>query len=170
MILLTQRDIPYLPLPNRIEITASTLCAPEELTETGFMFGFFEDQRVVMANNRRRGIEVAGGHKEYINGVRETSLEAAIRELPEETGYQVTTAVPVGYLKMISDGQAPADWRYPHPLGYQQFFAGLITGQVDFTANDECLDPIILQPNEVEAHLRPGRLALYKEAFRTIFG
>ena len=167
MILLTQVDLPYLPLPNRIEITASRIIAPEELTKTGFVIPFTLDGGVVMANNvgKQRGIEIPGGHKEG----NETSEQAARREGAEETGCHVNTLIPVGYLKMISEGTVPDDYPYPHPLGYQQFFTGFIDWQDDYEPNDECGMPIKLMPNEVEQYLRPGRLALYREARKILF-
>lgn len=162
MILLTQIDIPYLPLPNRIEITATSVISPEELTHTGFLIPFHLDGGAVFANNvgKQRGIEIPGGHKEG----RENSKAAAIRECYEETGCRVTEVIPIGYLKMMSQGQAPADYKYPHPLSYQQFFAGFIDWQEDYVPNEECTYPVKLMPSDIEQYLRPGRAALYRAA------
>ena len=133
----TDRDVGYLPLPNSVEITLTNIVAPVELTRTAFVMPMFEDGSFLLAMNQRRGIEIPGGHVEP----GETLKQAAAREGEEEVGAIVTRLIPIGYLKMTSEGVVPPDWKYPHPVGYQQFYAGLITDVREYVANDECAEP-----------------------------
>ena len=162
----TRLNVRYLPLPNRIETLLSDLLAPAHLTRTAFCLALLDDDRLVMATNRRRGQEIPGGHIDP----GETAEMAARRELREETGYTAGAMIPIGMLRMTSDGVAPPDWAYPHPVGFQQFFAARVRGSLPYAANDECLAPIVLDPHAVLGPngLPPGDQALYQEARRRL--
>lgn len=140
MIVHTVRDVHYLPAPNIVEVVLSDELAPTGLTRTAFMVPVCEDGSVVLAVNQRRGIEMPGGH---IDG-EETAEIAAIRECFEETGAVVRDVRPLGYLRMTSAGEAPDGWLYPHPLSYQQFFAGAVVRIEDYSENDECAAPVMI--------------------------
>ena len=131
-------NVGFLPKPNTVEVVFDDELAPQELTKTAFMIALFEDGSIMLANNIRRGTEAPGGHVE--DG--ETLLEGAIRETMEEIGCEVMDIVPLGYLRMTSEGTVPDDYKYPHPLGYQQFFAGRITKVHEYTPDYECNDPV----------------------------
>jgi len=133
-------NVSYLPKPNQVSFIESDQLAPNELTKTSFMIPFMTDGRVVMARNVRRGIEIPGGHVEF----NETLTKAAHRECFEETGCWVSHIKPLGYFEMKSQGQVPDDWKYPHPLSYQQFFVGQVMYQESYHENDECLTPVVL--------------------------
>ncbi len=137
-VIYTVDNVAYLPLPNRVEVIFSRDMAPAELTRSAFMIALHDDGSIVLASNRRRGSEVPGGHVEE----GESLMDCAIRETLEETGCEVDGVFPIGYLRMISEGEAPEGWAYPHPLGYQQFFAGQIIDIGPFTPNDECDEPV----------------------------
>lgn len=173
--LVDTRTVSYLPTPNVVE---TYICpwswTPEmaELITTAFVFPFFADGRLVLTHNRRRGIEVPGGHIEP----GETPWAAAKREVKEETGYVVLDLVPVGYLKMTINAEKPEGYKYPYPVSYQQFFASRLDHrtQDDYIPNDECLQPIILHSkriltNSVSPFSDSHRL-LFLEAHKTIFG
>ena len=145
-ILHTILDVPYLPLPNRIEVIATDELAPTELTKTAFMIPFDNQGRVGIAHNVRRGLEIAGGHVEP----GETLTSAAHRECFEETGLWVSGIQAIGYLRMTSEGEVPDGWKYPHPVSYQQFFAGRVIRQVAYEVNDECQEPAFLTPDEYD--------------------
>lgn len=133
-------NVAYLPNPNLVEVVLCEELAPIHLTRTAFLIPITEDGGFVMARNKRRGLEIAGGHIE--DG--ETPLQAAIRETREETGYVVNEVEPLGFLRMTSEGSVPDDWAYPHPLSYQQFFVGVVTGCDAYLPNDECDHPEII--------------------------
>ena len=134
----TSHDVHYLPTPNRVEIVLTDDLSPLELTRTAFMVPVYEDGSFLFAVNQRRGVEIPGGHID--DG--ETPEQAAIREAYEEAGCRVEDVRPLGYLRMISEGDVPDDWGYPHPVSYQQFFTGRITNVEPFTPNDECAEPM----------------------------
>lgn len=134
-----EHDVEYLPQPNKVEIVITEELAPEDLTRTAFMVPVFDDGGILIAQNRRRGLEIAGGH---IEG-EETPEIAAVREAYEETGVSVKDVRPIGFLRMTSTGTAPEDYAYPFPLSYQQFFAARATGlDEDRIDDDECITPV----------------------------
>lgn len=135
-----QRDVGYLPSPNRVELVLDPTPPPKNLTLSSFVIPIMADGRIVMAYNRRRGVEVPGGHIEP----GESQEIAARREGLEETGAQLGKIKALGHLRMTSSGTVPNDWKYPHPLSYQSFFAAPVITIEPYTENDECLAPVIL--------------------------
>jgi 8-oxo-dGTP diphosphatase len=146
MVVHTEHDVGYLPLPNTVEVILSDeLCDPL-LTRTAFML-CVENGCLVLAQNQRRGLEVAGGHVEP----GETLMEAAMREAYEEVGCTVDLVRPIGFLRMTSAGDVPEDWAYPHPLSYQQFFAGRVVERHPYESNEECAAPVrVRNPDQIE--------------------
>jgi 8-oxo-dGTP pyrophosphatase MutT (NUDIX family) len=134
----TYGPVAYLPQPNRIEIVFDHEESDPLLTRTAFIIPVFDDGTILLAQNQRRGIEVPGGHVDP----GETLREAAIREAFEEVGCTVSDVVPIGYLRMMSEGEVPADYPYPHPLSFQQFFAGRVAERHPYRTNDECAEPV----------------------------
>jgi len=134
-------DVAYLPIGNRVELIFDDCETRDDLTRTAFALPVMEDGAVVMANNRRRRIEVPGGHIDP----GERADQAASREVLEETGATIDEPIPLGHLRMTSTGEAPPHWRYPHPLSYQMFYAGKVTNMTPYVENDECLAPRIMQ-------------------------
>lgn len=141
----TDYNVLYLPMPNAVEVFLGEEVAPLDLTKTAFVLPMFEDGSFLLATNQRRGIEIPGGHVEP----GETLEIAAAREGLEEIGAIVVDLKPFAYLKMQSDGEVPADWKYPHPLSYQQFYVGRITEVRNFEPNAECAEPYrVYDPND----------------------
>jgi 8-oxo-dGTP pyrophosphatase MutT (NUDIX family) len=158
-------DVSYILLPNTVDVIVSDNLVPREINPTTFAFVFTEDGKLIMANNRRRGPEVAGGH---IEGD-ETSLDGAKREVWEETGAHVDELTPVGFFRSVTEGEMPENYRYPYPVSCQQFFAGIATRIDKYEVNDECLEPFTLEPTGAKAVLNEGEFLLYKVALREIF-
>jgi len=169
-----ERDIPYLPLPNTVDVVLSDALAPDELTATAFMFPFFDDGDVLMAHNRRRQIEVPGGHRDPVTtAAPEVVLEhpsvAATRETDEEVGAVVEDVVPVGFLRMRTEGPKPENSRYAHPVSCQQFFAGRIVSTRDFVETDECRPPVRISHEEALSSLNARTVELYLAAREAMF-
>ena len=162
----SQADVSYLPLPNQVDTVISPILAPAALTKTAFTVALLPDGSLVMATNRRRGAECPGGHIE----AGEDAAGAARRELLEETGCHALIR-PLGFQRMVSQGTAPPGWKYPHPVGFQQFFAGVITGMDPYVDNDECLQPLVLCPLDAldpDGPLKPGGRLLYGAALQLL--
>jgi hypothetical protein len=95
--------------------------------------------------------------------------------LNEETSALVNEVIyPLGFLRMISDGIAPPTWKYPHPVGFQQFFTGFIDSYSDdYIENDECLSPLLITRDQVKRNNTPmhnGQLVFYHAAHLKLFG
>lgn len=160
----TTYNAQYLPLPNRVEFVATRKMAPFELTKTSFVIPFIDNNQVIMAYNQRRGREIPGGHVDP----GESLIEAAIRECLEETGYEINDIIPIGFLRMISDGEVPQGWNYPHPISYQQIFAGEISCKHKFIVNSECREPEIINVNNLDI-LSSEQKMLITAAQRSIY-
>jgi 8-oxo-dGTP pyrophosphatase MutT (NUDIX family) len=130
-------DVGYAPVPNRVDIVVSPVATPIDLTPTAFVI-VRDGLDIVLANNRRRGVEAPGGHIEP----GETPEQAAVRECFEETGCEITDLKPVGHLMMMVSGERPDGYRYPYPVSYQQFFSARLVRATPYCDNDECLQPV----------------------------
>jgi 8-oxo-dGTP pyrophosphatase MutT (NUDIX family) len=165
-----ERDVPYLPLPNVVEVVISETLAPDHLTPTAFLFPFFDNGDVQMACNRRRNVEVPGGHRDPLpSGRIEHPAVAARRETDEEAGASVTDLVPVGFMRSTTSGPKPDGYRYPYPVSCQQFFAGRIVALRDFVETDECKAPVRLTHEQAEASFNGRTLELYRAAREALF-
>jgi len=157
-------DVSYLPKPNYVQFVADDTIQHPDLTRTAFMVPLMPDGSVIMAMNRRRGIEFPGGHIDP----GETSCAAAHRETVEETGYWVSHIKALGYLVQCSEGVKPADYHYPFPTSFQQFYTADVMSFEPYVENDECLSPIIVRPWEARKMLDDHRYAIYKAAILAI--
>lgn len=158
-------NISYIPSPNVVDVVISEFLAVDELTPTSFAFAFFDNGDVLLANNRRRQIEVPGGHRDRLpSGVLEHPVAGAKREVLEETGAEVDKLWPVGFMRARSSGEIPEAYRYPFPISCQQFFAGRIVSIQDFVETDECRSPVRLTHEEALERLKGRTLALYQAA------
>lgn len=147
----TRPDVPYLPTPNRVELVFDNTQPRSDLTRSSFVIPVMPDGSIVMAWNRRRGMEVPGGHIDP----GETQEQAARREGGEEVGVTLGRLEVLGHLRMSSSGKAPEGWRYPHPLSYQSFFAARVLDIAEYVENDECLKPrIVSDLTELKPHVR----------------
>jgi 8-oxo-dGTP pyrophosphatase MutT (NUDIX family) len=136
------RDVPYQPTPNRSEIVLSNQTPPDALTSTSFVHPVTETDEVLMSVSLKPGrdVEPPGGHIEP----GESQRVAARREGVEEVGARVDELVPIGHQRMASTGSAPDGWKYPHPVGYQSFFAARLISVDAHVPNDECAPPRLL--------------------------
>lgn len=153
--------------PATLDFCISRYSAPLEFTSTAFLVGITKDDLVVLANNCRRGMEISGGHVE----AGEDLVTAAQRENKEETGSNcIGDLIPVGFERIISCGNAPEGYKYPFPVGFQQFFAALVEITGPYEENDECLKPIIMPIKDALASqlLSINKKLIINEAFKLV--
>lgn len=165
-VLMTVENIPYILLPNKVEVVVSNEASGADVNPTAFMFLFTKDGELILAQNRRRGLEIPGGHIEPEDA---NSMAGAIRECFEETGAVVKECQPVGYFKSTTEGEKPDVYRYPYPISCQQFFAGIVDHIGGYVENDECLLPAVVPANMVKEYLKEQEYLLYLEALKTFF-
>ncbi|MCS4088896.1 NUDIX domain-containing protein [Rhizobium sp. BK176] len=183
-----EANVSYIPLPNTVDVVLSDLLAPDTVTPTAFVFPFFDNGDILLAHNRRRQVEVPGGHRDPIppKGMtlaealalpmlsfkalkKEHPVVAAKRETDEETGAVVSDVVAVGFMRSHSDGVKPDGYKYPWPNSCQQFFAGLIERVVPFEETDECRPPVRLTHEQAEQAFNGRTLTLYRAARAALF-
>jgi 8-oxo-dGTP pyrophosphatase MutT (NUDIX family) len=183
-----EADVSYIPLPNSVDVVLSDILSPEAVTPTAFVFPFFDNGDILLAHNRRRQIEVPGGHRDPIppkgmtladalllpvlalNALKkEHPTVAARRETSEEAGAVVNHLVPVGFMRSHSEGLKPDGYKYPWPNSCQQFFAGLIERVTPFEETDECRPPVRLTHEQAEQAFNGRTLALYRAARAVLF-
>lgn len=155
-------EVSYLPKPNTAEIILTCDLAPIELTCTAFVIPVFADQSILLACHQRRGLECPGGHIEP----GETYEQAARREALEEVGCIVSDIIPIGFIRLTTHGVIPEGYRYPHPVSYQQFFAGKVLHQNYYESNEECAAPARLYQNDFDILERQSVPIFAKEALR----
>lgn len=165
-----QENLSYLPQPNTADVVITHLEAPHEIVPTSFCFPFLRDGRVILANNRRRGAEVPGGHRDPVEGKLELPSVTACREALEEVGAVVRSVMPIGFMRSHCTGSAPEGYKYPFPYSSQQFYTGICEDLVPYVENDECLMPLLLTHDEVHKHLKDRAYQLYLAAHSKLFG
>ncbi|MCV9964574.1 NUDIX domain-containing protein [Pararhizobium sp. BT-229] len=165
-----EANVAYIPLPNTVDVVISEVLPPEAVTPTAFAFAFFDNGDVLLAHNRRRQVEVPGGHRDPVaGGGKEHPAVAAARETLEETGAVVSDLVPVGFMRSHSDGVRPEGYKYPWPNSCQQFFAARIDHVIAFEETDECRPPVRLTHEQAEQAFNGRTLALYQAARLALF-
>lgn len=146
-LIITETDISYVPSPNLMEIMRGRIEAPLSQTPTAFSFPVDRvTGKFVLAHHigeeAHRGISIPGGHVDP----NETLVEAAIREVEEETGFIMKGwPNPIGYQKTTSEARMPENYNYPFPVTYQQFYVGVSVRLGKVTA-EECGSPVVLSP------------------------
>jgi 8-oxo-dGTP pyrophosphatase MutT (NUDIX family) len=115
--------LPDLDLPHRSDLVASTELPAYELISTAFVLIFDRSSRVLLRYAdlpTRGGWDLPGGHVEP----GETPIEAAIREVDEETGWpiQASDLTVLGWNRITLQTPKPPGFRYPHPVGYLAYF------------------------------------------------
>lgn len=134
--MLIETTASYIPGKNTL-VYKDTNTFNTENVSASFCYIFYKN-RIVFAHNRRRGIEIPGGHVEK----GETAYDAALREPYEETGLLIKSAVSfmTGTHTCLFD--KPDDYKYPYPISHMEFFTtDKVEDEIDYVENDECLKP-----------------------------
>ena len=133
----TSYNISYIPGINIVETYITDELPPLELCATSFYI-LFHKNKLILANNLRRGMEISGGHIDP----GETIHEAALRESREETGCFNIRYIGHFVRKHTSNSEVEQDYKYPHPISYMTFFVGIADEiDLDLIFEDECGKP-----------------------------
>lgn len=145
MSLRTKTNIAWLPKPNTIEFVVADT-PPEREKITAALALVFDEDKLLMAHLSYddRGWDLPGGHLD--SG--ETTEDALIREVYEETSVVVDTPVFFGYIRIHVD---IADESYPYPIP-ESYIALYYARHVElhpFKENDETYGRAFKTPDEV---------------------
>ena len=112
-ILQTEKNVAWLPQPNKVSFIVSREMPPPALCTSAYVFAF-EGDALLMAD-LDRGVDIPGGHID--SG--ETPEAAMRRETKEETGATLGAVRMLGYQKITLKGPKPPGYKYPYPESYQ---------------------------------------------------
>ena len=101
----------------------------------------FLGNKIILANNRKRGLEISGGHVEHM----ETPKQACIRETNEETGSIINS--PKFFMTAIHTClfDKPENYKYPYPVSYINFYTCKDVKLTAFKETEECKPPELIE-------------------------
>jgi 8-oxo-dGTP pyrophosphatase MutT (NUDIX family) len=158
----THADVPWLPAGSSAEVWLDDGDVPSGLCTSAFVLAFDGEGRMLMSNVLKRGPDIPGGHVEP----GEEPDGAAVREALEETGATVRLVGKVGHLRLLVPAP-PAGYRYPAPVGYQAFYAGVVEATGPMLMPEECGEPFMADPQEIMAD---PRFRLHRELVEAAAG
>src|SRR6266545_3125140 len=106
-VLSVEHDPDFLPRPSEIRLVLSERLPPAELITGAFVLAF-EGERLLMTDERERGLNILGGGLEP----GETPEAAARREALEEAGARLGDLEPLGYQRVRLLGTRPEDYGF----------------------------------------------------------
>ncbi|MFC4118248.1 NUDIX hydrolase [Nonomuraea zeae] len=119
--LIATNTVPWIPVAHRLDLMLSSALPPAGQTTSAFAFVADQAGRILMTcvDREGRGWDIPGGHLEP----GETALDAAVRELYEETGLRLPPSdLSVFAWERIELLEPPPDdYRYA-PLTYMAMF------------------------------------------------
>ncbi len=130
-----QKDVSWLPLPNRVKWVAG-LDAPIALLTTSAYAVIIQDGKVLLSRHRTRGWDLPGGHIE----AGETPDVAAQREVFEETAAKIGALKLLGHQRIELLGAKPDGYRYPHPTSYQLFYTAKVESLGEFKVEEDSVE------------------------------
>lgn len=124
---LATKTVPWIPVTHRLDVILAETLPPVDQTTSAFAFVCDSSGRTLMTyvDREARGWDIPGGHLEP----GESALDAAVRELYEETGLRL----PPSDLSIFAWHRIqlleppPADYRYPM-LAYMTMFRAVLPG------------------------------------------
>lgn len=156
----TQNNLPWLPQPNTVVITATDELPPLALCTAAYVLAF-EGDDVLMAR-LDRGVDIPGGHIDP----GETPEQAMRREVREETGASLGPARLFAVQKMTVTGPKPEGYTYPYPVSYQLMYVAQGVTQGAFTSDEDSIGPVMVTRTQAgDVPWLQNNRALYDYAF-----
>lgn len=137
----------YIPGKNTL-LYSSEMEEPLENVTASFCYLFTKDSQIILANNRKRGLEIAGGHVEK----GESPSIAAFREQHEETGSNIKSINYFMTAKHTCLFDKPENYKYPYPVSYMNFYVSknCLCVPDSFIETEECKKPELVKFSEHE--------------------
>lgn len=138
------KELLWLPAGSLAEVWLDANPVPEQLSTSAFALAFMDDGRQLLANVRKRGADIPGGHIEP----GEDAMAAASRETKEETGARIRLLGKVGHLRLFVPNPPPG-YRYPAPYSFQPFYLARVEALGPVEMTEECDEPVLADPFEM---------------------
>ena len=157
-------DIPWLDKPGEGRLYITNELPSPELCFTAFGFAF-ESERVLLTRLVDRDWDIPGGHIEP----GETPVQAALREVWEETRARVEIVDLIGIQELELFGPRPKNHRYGYPITVQVYYLCRIQKLEPFLLNLESRARDFFTPEKArQIPTMCNHLPLYEEALRRI--
>ncbi|HZU73102.1 MAG TPA: NUDIX domain-containing protein [Acidimicrobiales bacterium] len=131
----------------RVETVLSSWVPPDGLVSAAFAMAFDHQDRILLVRLADRDWHPTGGHREP----GEAAVDTAVREAAEEGGCRVRILGPVGLQRITMLDEAPEEWPYPLPTGYQVFFSARIEADQSPRPGTEATEAALFAPAEARA-------------------
>jgi 8-oxo-dGTP pyrophosphatase MutT (NUDIX family) len=159
-----QRDISWHPQPGEGRLYITDEIPAVEICSTAFGF-VFDGDKVLLTRLRSRDWDIPGG----VIDPGETPVEAAIREVWEETYAKVEVLEPIGIQELEVFGPKPDRYRWPYPVSVQVYYLCRLIELCPFDANLESVERGFFAPAEARRiPTMQNHDAIYEEGLRRV--
>jgi len=158
------RDIPWLHKPGEGRLYITDELPHRDVCHTAFGFAFAGD-RVLLTRLFDRDWDLPGGHIE----IGETPVQAAVREVWEETHARVEVVELLGIQELELFGERPKNHRFGYPLTVQVYYLCRVLEVRKFLINFESRERDFFAPDAARAvPTMVNHREIYEEGLRRV--